>query len=447
METGLIILQGVVVIGAILLGVRMGGIGLGLWGLVGLAVLVFAFGLAPGEPPTSSMLIILSVITAASTMQAVGGIDYLVEVAKKILKRKPALIALIAPVVAFIFTLGAGTGFIYYPLIPVIFAVAYFNGVRPERPLAVAGTASQFAITASPVSASMATLVGLLDPVDFGIGDILVVVLPASVVGLLAASFVQMRVGKELADDPEYQRRVSAGEIKPVDTSVLEARQLPKEAKRSTFIFLAGIAVIVLLGMVESLRPAFPDDEGNLVPISTSIVIQIVMGVTATLIVLFCKVKIKDVVTQSTMTSGLIGLIALFGIAWLADTWIAANETAIVSAMGGLVEAARWTIAIAIFIVAALTTSQAAALAAIVPIGLALDIPPQFLAAFSVAAIGIYFFPANGSQVTSIAADETGTTGISRFAIWHSFSLPMFIMWLVSTVVALLTAALVYGTS
>lgn len=447
MDTALILLQGAVVIGAILLGVRMGGIGLGLWGLVGLAVLVFIFGLPPGEPPTTSMLIILAVITAASTMQAVGGIDYLVEVAKRILKKRPALIAVIAPFVAFLFTLGAGTGFIYYPLIPVIFAVAYFNNVRPERPLAVAGTASQFAITASPVSAAMATLVGLLDPTGFGIGDILIVVLPASIIGLLVASVVQMRVGKDLADDPEYQRRLASGEIRPVDTSVLEARQLPKEAKRSTMIFLAGIAVIVILGMVEPLRPAFPDETGALVPLSTGIVIQIVMGVVATLIVLTCRVNIKSVVTQSTMTSGLIGLIALFGIAWLADTWISANETAIVSAMGGLVEQARWAIALAIFIVAALTTSQAAALASIVPIGLALGVPPQFLAAFSVAAIGIYFFPANGSQVTSIAADETGTTHISKAAIWHSFSLPMFIMWIVSTVVALLVAALVYGTS
>jgi anaerobic C4-dicarboxylate transporter DcuA/anaerobic C4-dicarboxylate transporter DcuB len=199
--------------------------------------------------------------------------------------------------------------------------------------------------------------------------------------------------------------------------------------------------------MVERLRPAFPDETGALVPISTGVVIQIVMGVTATVIVLTCRVNIKDVVTQSTMSSGLIGLIALFGIAWLADTWIGANEAAIVNAMGGLVQEARWTIALAIFIVAALTTSQAAALAAIVPIGLALGIPPQFLAAFSTACIGIYFFPANGSQVTSIATDQTGTTHITKYAIWHSFSLSMFIMWIVSTVLAMLVAIAVYGTS
>jgi anaerobic C4-dicarboxylate transporter DcuA/anaerobic C4-dicarboxylate transporter DcuB len=447
MDSSMILLQGVVVIAAILLGVRTGGIGLGLWGLVGLAVLVFGFGLPPGDPPTTSMFIILSVITAASTMQAVGGIDYLVEVAKKLLKRNPAYIAVIAPIVAFIFTLGAGTGFIYYPLIPVIFAVAFANNVRPERPLAVASTASQFAITASPVSAAMATMVGILDPVDFGISDILIVVLPASIVGLLVACFLQMRIGKELDDDPEYKKRVAAGDIKPLDMSVLEERVLPAEAKRSTMIFLAGIAVIMVLGMVEKLRPAFPDETGALVPLSTGVMIQIVMGVTATAIVLACKVNIKTVVTQSTMTSGLIGLIALFGIAWLADTWIGFNEAQIVDAMGGLVEDYKWAIAVAIFIVAALTTSQAAALAAILPIGLVLGIPPQFLAACSVACIGIYFFPANGSQVTAIATDETGTTGITKYAIWHSFSLPMFVMWISSTVVALGVAALVYGTS
>jgi anaerobic C4-dicarboxylate transporter DcuA/anaerobic C4-dicarboxylate transporter DcuB len=447
MDTALILLQGAVVILAILLGVRMGGIGLGLWGLVGLAVLVFGFGLPPGEPPTSSIFIILMVITAASTMQSVGGIDYLVEVAKKILKRNPAYIALIAPIVAFLFTLGAGTGFIYYSLIPVIYAVAYFNKVRPERPLAVAGTASQFAITASPVSSAVAVMVGLLDPVGFGISDILIVVLPASIVGLLAACFVQMRVGKDLEDDPEYQRRVNEGLIQPLDDSVLAARELPPYAKRSTMIFLAGIAVIVILGMFEDLRPAFPDETGELVPISTAVVIQVVMGVAATLIALTCRVKITDVVSQSTMSSGLVGLIALFGISWLADTWIAANEPAIIDAMGGLVEAAAWAMAIAIFIVAALTTSQAAALSAIIPIGLALGIPPQFLAAYSLACIGIYFFPANGSQITSIATDETGTTKISKYAIWHSFSLPMFVMWLVGMFVALIVAVAVYGTS
>ena len=447
MEATGILLQGVVVIGAILLGVRAGGIGLGLWGLVGLAVLVFGFGLPPGEPPTTSMFIILSVITAASTMQAVGGIDYLVEVAKKLLKKKPAYIALIAPIVAFVFTLGAGTGFIYYPLIPVIYAVAYANMVRPERPLAVASTASQFAITASPVSAAMATMVGILDPVGFGITDILIVILPASLVGLVGACFLQMRVGKDLADDEEYQRRVAAGEIAPIDMSVLEERELPPEAKRSTLIFLAGIGVIMVLGMFEQLRPAFPDEAGALVPLSTGVMIQIIMGVTATVIVVACKAPIKDVVGQSTMMSGLIGLIALFGIAWLADTWIAANEAQIIGAMGELVEQWRWFIAIAIFIVAALTTSQAAALAAIVPIGLTLGIPPQFLVAFSTACIGIYFFPANGSQVTAIATDETGSTKISKYAVWHSFSLPMFVMWLSSTVVACLVAAVVYGTS
>src|SRR4029453_8148283 len=219
-DTALILLQGAVVILAILLGVRMGGIGLGLWGLVGLAVLVFVFGLPPGDPPTTSMFIILMVITAASTMQSVGGICYLGEVAKKTPKRKPAYIALIAPIVAFVFTMGAGTGFIYYSLIPVIYAVAYFNKVRPERPLAVQGTASQFAITASPVSAAMATLVGLLDPVGFGIGDILVVVLPASIIGLLAGSFAMYRYGTDLEDDPEYKRRLAAGDIAPFDESV-----------------------------------------------------------------------------------------------------------------------------------------------------------------------------------------------------------------------------------
>ena len=222
--------------------------------------------------------------------------------------------------------------------------------------------------------------------------------------------------------------------------------RIAPEARRSTFIFLAGIALSSCWPWLKSCGRHFPMKQASWCRLSTSIVIQIVMGVTATVIVLTCGVRIKDVVTQSTMTSGLVGLIALFGIAWLADTWIGANETAIVNAMGDLVEQWRWMIAIAIFIVGALTTSQAAALAAIVPIGLALGVPPQFLAAFATACIGIYFFPANGSQVTSIATDETGTTHISKYAIWHSFSLPMFIQWLVGMVLALIVATIVFGT-
>ena len=211
-------------------------------------------------------------------------------------------------------------------------------------------------------------------------------------------------------------------------------------------IFLAGIGVIVVLGMVERLRPAFPDEAGNLVPLSTGIIIQIVMGVVATVIVLTCRVNIKDVVGQSTMLSGLIGLIALFGIAWLADTWIAANETQIVNAMGSVVEEARWTIALAIFIVGSVDHQPGRRAGGDRPDRPALG-PPQFLAVFSTACIGIYFFPANGSQVTSIATDETGTTHISKYAIWHSFSLSMFIMWLVSTAVGMVVAIAVYGTS
>ena len=431
METTGILLQGVVVIGAILLGVRAGGIGLGLWGLVGLAVLVFGFGLPPGEPPTTSMFIILSVITAASTMQAVGGIDYLVEVAKKLLKKRPAYIALIAPIVAFVFTLGAGTGFIYYPLIPVIYAVAYANMVRPERPLAVASTASQFAITASPVSAAMATMVGILDPVGFGITDILIVILPASIVGLVCACFLQMRVGKELADDPEYQRRVAAGEI-AADRHVgargagaaaggeAQHDDLPGGHRGDHGAGHVRAAATGLPrrdgrpGAAEHRRDD-PDRDGRHRDRDRA------------------RLQgqhqerrhpehddVRAHRPDRPVRHRLVGRHLDRG-----------ERGADRRRHGRPGRAVAWFIAIAIFIVAALTTSQAAALAAIVPIGLTLGIPPQFLVAFSTACIGIYFFPANGSQVTAIATDETGTTKISKYAIWHSFSLPMFVMWLV----------------
>ena len=227
----------------IFLGVRSGGIGLGLWGGVGVLFFAFVLQEPPGEPPISAMLIIIAVISAAAAMQAAGGTDFLVKIASRIIRSNPKQITIIAPLVSYVFTVGAGTSNIYFSLIPVIEETAYANGIRPERPLAASTVAGGLGITSSPVSAAMAVMVGLMEPLGFSLAEMLVIIIPATLVAIVAGSFFQQRIGKELKDDPEYQRRLAAGEIQAVSAaSAIEDKPLPPRAALSAYIFLAGVA-------------------------------------------------------------------------------------------------------------------------------------------------------------------------------------------------------------
>ena len=130
------LLQLALVLVAIIIGARIGGVGLGVMGGVGLAVLTFVFGLQPTAPPIDVMLMIAAVIAAASCMQAAGGLDYMVKIAEKLLRRNPSRITLLAPLVTYTFTFIAGTGHVAYSVLPVIAEVAAETKIRPERPLA-----------------------------------------------------------------------------------------------------------------------------------------------------------------------------------------------------------------------------------------------------------------------------------------------------------------------
>src|SRR6187431_2766232 len=239
-----LILQFLVILGALAMGARAGGVGLGLWGAVGLLVLVVGFGIAPSGIPGEVLLIVLTVIMAASAMEVAGGIDFLVRVAEKIIRKNPKQVTIVAPLVTYAFTFAAGTGHIVYPLLPVIYEVAHENGIRPERPMAVATIASQQAITASPVSAATAAMIGLLVTHGMGLTQILLICIPSTLLAVLIAAFVQLRVGKELKDDPEYQRLLASGELEPPGKSAgVEPPPLKKGAMTSAFIFLGGVAL------------------------------------------------------------------------------------------------------------------------------------------------------------------------------------------------------------
>jgi len=419
----------IVVVLAIFMGTRTSGIGLGVWGLVGVAVLVFVFGEAPGNAPVDAVFIVITVITAASTMQAAGGIDWMVSVAAKVIRKRPKSVVFLAPAMSFLFTVGAGTGNIFYPLLPVIYDVSYQQKIRPERALSVSAVASQVGILCSPVSAATASMVVLLAPQGVDLGGLLLIMWPASIAGLLVAALVMMRHGKDLEDDPEYQKRLAEGQIKPPVVDAHE-NKLPATAVLSASLFLAGVAVIVFFGLFENLRPIIgTDDDGDPLRLSVTVIIEVVMGIIAALIFVFCKVKAADVPKQSTFPAGIVGAIALFGIAWLANTFVAANQTLIVDGLGSVVSGSSAFLgallfALALFAVAMLTTSQSSATNAIVPIGITIGLPASLLVGLWPAAMGIYTLPANGSQVATVAFDQTGTTKMGKFVFDHSFQLP-----------------------
>ncbi|KAB1866346.1 anaerobic C4-dicarboxylate transporter family protein [Microbacterium algeriense] len=445
----ILVAQLVVVILAIFMGTRTSGIGLGVWGLVGVAVLVFLFGEAPGNAPVDAVFIVITVITAASTMQAAGGIDWMVSVAAKVIRRRPRSVVFLAPAMSFLFTVGAGTGNIFYPLLPVIYDVSYQQKIRPERALSVSAVASQVGILCSPVSAATASMVVLLAPQGVDLGGLLLIMWPASIAGLLLAALVMMRHGKDLEDDPEYQRRLAEHQIKPPVVDAHEKKLAPT-AVLSAGLFLAGVAVIVFFGLFENLRPVIgTDDNGDPLRLSVTVIIEVTMGIIAALIFVFCKVKAADVPKQPTFPAGIVGAIALFGIAWLANTFVAANQTLIVDGLGSVVSGSSAFLgallfALALFAVAMLTTSQSSATNAIVPIGITIGLPATLLVGLWPATMGIYTLPANGSQVATVAFDQTGTTKMGKFVVDHSFQLPN-LVYIGTAIIVGVTLSLLFG--
>jgi anaerobic C4-dicarboxylate transporter DcuA/anaerobic C4-dicarboxylate transporter DcuB len=443
MDWILVAVQGLVVIGFIALGVRSGGVGLGLWGGVGTLVLVFVFGLDPGEPPISAMLIIIAVISAAAAMQAAGGVDYMVLIASHALRARPKALNFAAPYISYVLTILTGTSNTFYSIIPVINEVAYANKMRPERALSSSTVANALGITSSPVAAATATLLPLVEVYDYSLIDVLLITIPASIIGILPMAFLMSRHGRDLEDDAEYQRRLAAGEVQP-PAPASEIVLMPY-AKRSVAIFLTAVAAICVFGLFEGIRPTVAAEGGGVEPISVTPLIQMFMLTAAALILVLCHVKAGDIPGTAIFKSGMVAMIALFGIAWMADTFIANNEDAIVLALGSLAEKWPFMIAVAIFMVAALTTSQSAATRTMVPLGLTLGIGAGYMIAMWTAVVGVLFLPANGTQIAAAEADTTGTTSLGKRVIDHSFQLPLQVCWIVTALAGLVIVRLFFG--
>ena len=434
-------IQFAVVLLCILIGAQVGGIGLGVFGGIGLAVMAFGFQIQPTSPPIDVMLMIMAVVSAAAAMQAAGGLDYLVRVATRVLHRNPRYITFIAPAVTYAFTVVAGTGHVAYSVLPVIAEVSRRNGIRPERPLSMAVIASQFAIVASPVAAAVVSVVHYLEPQHISLIDVLKVTVPSTILGIgLACVFVN-RMGKELADDPGYQQLLKDPEyvkLNAVD-AVTEDAPLKPTAKTSVRIFLAAALLVVLMGAVKGLRPVFGGEHMGMAH-----TIEIVMLSAAALIILICKPDGNEITQGSVFHAGMRAVIAVFGVAWMGDTLMQAHLPELKAAVSSLVETAPWTFAFALFVLSVLVNSQGATVTTLFPVGIALGVPAPILIGTLVAVNGYFFIPNYGPIIASIDFDTTGTTRIGRYIFNHSFMLPGLLSMAFSLALGLLFAQMFF---
>ena len=423
-------LQLLFVLLAIIVGARVGGIGLGVFGGLGLAILTFVFGLEPTTPPIDVMLMIVAVIAAAGCMQAAGGLDLMVKWAEKILRRHPQRITLLSPLVTYLFTFFAGTGHVAYSVLPVIAEVARETGIRPERPMGIAVIASQQAITASPISAATVALLSMLAGYDITLFDILKISIPCTLVGVLVGALYSMRVGKELKDDSVYQARLKSGELSGANYCTAEVAN-PGKALTSVLLFLGATVGIVLFGSIDSLRPSFQTSEGVVV-MQMAHIIEVLMLSVAALILLLTGTSGMKAAKSSVFNAGMQAVVAIFGIAWMGDTFISGNIAVIKENIFGLVTDMPWLFGIALFVMSILLFSQAATIRALLPLGMALGISPYMLIALF-PAVNVYFFiPNYPTVVAAINFDTTGTTRIGKYVLNHSFMMP----GLISTIVA-----------
>lgn len=444
-----IALQILIILGALLLGTQYGGLGLGLISGIGLMLMVFLFGLQPGEPPVGVMLTIIAVIGCAATLQQARGLEVMMQQAEKVLRAHPERITILAPLATWFLTVLCGTGHVVYTMFPIIEDIALKKGIRPERPMAVSSTSAQMGITASPVSVATVSLAsilaehaGMIDKA-YSIPQILMVAIPASLAGVIAASLWSLHRGKDLDKDPVFQERMKDPEFaKSINESShsLIGEKFPKSAVNSVWIFLAAIAFVVVLGAFESLRPSWPDSNGNPKALSMNLAIQMVMLFAGALILLFCKVDHKAIASTPVFKAGMTAVFSVFGVAWMADTFFSAHMDQLQDSLGEVVQQAPWAYAIVLLIVSKLVNSQAAALTAIAPIGLALGIDPAVIVGFYGAAYGYWILPTYPSDLACIGFDPTGTTRIGKYVINHSFLVPGAISVFTSCVVGSLLA-------
>ena len=507
-------------------GAKKGGIALGLLGGIGLIVLVFGFGIEPGKPAIDVMLTILAVVVTSATLQASGGLDVMLQIAEKLLRKNPKYVSILAPFVTCTLTILCGTGHVVYTMLPIIYDIAIKNDIRPERPMAASSIASQMGIIASPVSVAVVTLTAFLVNAQNhlagfdGYLDLLKITVPSTLCGVLAIGIFSWFRGKDLDKDQEFQEKLKDPEFKKYvygDSASLLDKKLPQSSWNAMWIFFGAILVVALLGYFKELRPSFEksspaqvvevlsgdkavksfnvkdgkilavakdgkvaldvkdnkakaktvydraeiyDNEGTLtqtialqdnnvvitagdktetienatIGLKDSVkkkvnlgmvhVIQIFMLLAGSLIIIFTKTDAGKISKNEIFRSGMIALVAVFGISWMAETMFTVHTPMMKAALGDVVKAHPWTYAVMLLLISKFVNSQAAALVAFVPLALGIGVDPAIILAFAAACYGYYILPTYPSDLAAIQFDRSGTTHIGKFVINHSFILP-----------------------
>ena len=440
----LMIIQLLIVLGALWVGSRYGSLALGAISGIGLAILVFCFSLKPGTPPTDVIYIIIAAVTCAGIMQASGGMDWLIQIAEKMLRKHPDRITFLAPLTTFFLTVLVGTGHVVYTLVPIICDIALKKGIRPERPCGVASIASQVGITCSPIAAAVVAFVTISNENGFNISipGVLMVSIPACLCGLMAAAAASYHRGLDLDKDPEFQKKIAD----PVQREYIYGsgattldKEIPQSAKNAVFVFLGALAIIVFFAIFQS---ALPSWDGK--PLKMNLVIQIVMIAAAALMILFCKAQPKKAVAGPVWQSGMVAVVAIYGIAWMADTYFSNYMPEIQAMLEGIVKDYPWSIALVFFLVSVLINSQGAVVVSMLPLAYSLGIAGPVLLGVLPSVYGYFFIPNYPSDIATVNFDRSGTTVIGKYLLNHSFMMPGLICVFTSTIVAYILSSIFF---
>ena len=436
------ILQLLIVLGALWVGSRYGSLALGAISGIGLAILVFCFGMQPGTPPTDVIYIIIAAVTCAGIMQASGGMDWLIQLAEKMLRKHPNSITFLAPLTTFFLTVLVGTGHVVYTLMPIICDIALKKGIRPERPCGVASIASQVGITCSPIAAAVVAFVSISNAngFDVTIPQVLMITIPACLCGLMAAAAASYKRGLDLDKDPVFQAKISDPEQRAYiygNTATTLDREIPQSAKNSVYIFLGALVMVVMFAIF---LPKMTYLEG----LKMNQVIQIIMITAAALMIIFCKASPKKAVAGPVWQSGMVAVVAIYGIAWMADTYFGHYMPQIQEMLKGIVTDYPWAIALVFFAVSVLINSQGAVVVAMLPLAYSLGIPGVVLLGVLPSVYGYFFIPNYPSDIATVNFDRSGTTVIGKYLLNHSFMMPGLICVFVSTIVAYLLTLVIF---
>lgn len=437
----IMILQLLIVLGALWVGSRYGSLALGAISGIGLAILVFCFGMKPGTPPTDVIYIIIAAVTCAGIMQASGGMDWLIQLAEKMLRKHPDRITFLAPLTTFFLTVLVGTGHVVYTLMPIICDIALKKGIRPERPCGVASIASQVGITCSPIAAAVVAFVSISNAngFDVTIPQVLMITIPACICGLMAAAAASYKRGLDLDKDPVFQAKIADPEQRAYiygNTATTLDREIPQSAKNSVFIFLGALLMVVFFAIF---LPKL-----TYLHVKMNQVIQIIMITAAALMIIFCKASPKKAVAGPVWQSGMVAVVAIYGIAWMADTYFGNYMPQIQDMLKGIVTEYPWAIALVFFAVSVLINSQGAVVVAMLPLAYSLGIPGVVLLGVLPSVYGYFFIPNYPSDIATVNFDRSGTTVIGKYLLNHSFMMPGLICVTVSTIVAYLLTLLIF---